>query len=325
MIIDSPRQLIAAIPHLIGFHPDESLVMVLLHEQQVTAIVRLDAEEVHSLSELPTPLRQAFASHSSHFGFVAVVYLEDREVAQSVVDHVAELARTCNLPIFDLLFVSNNSWRSLMCADPECCPESGHLLSQSVPDVDAQFIFAGSAPFESREQLEASLNSRPLGELESQRDAAFADLSESTDLSPSELSDSVIAMFKRTSDLREFTFAEMAELCRLLGKVRSRDGFLRMLFDHPESRAQVRAHLVVVVSSVPISFVPAVATVLAGCAWLDGNGALARIALDRALNIDETYSLARLLDLALSHGVPAHVWSDSLQAVSYEQCLKGAA
>jgi hypothetical protein len=52
---------------------------------------------------------------------------------------------------------------------------------------------------------------------------------------------------------------------------------------------------------------------------------LTRNSLDQALLADPTYSLARLLDVALTHGVPAKVWADSLAAVSPQQCLSGAA
>ena len=325
MIIDSPRQLLAAIPHLIGFHPDQSLVLVLLQDQQVRAIVRLDSQDVGQLTELPAPLNQQTSTDNSDQGFVAVAYVEDLEAAQATTEHLEKLARQAGLPILDLLLVKNNAWRSLMCTDLDCCPEEGHSLSNSVPDIDAQFVFAGSAPFESREHMEESLTSRHLGDLEAQRDEAFAHIAEPAKSTPTEMSDAVITIFDRMSDLRQFTFHEMADLVRLLSAVRSRDAFLRKLFDNPDSRAQVRAHLVTVISTIPTNHIPPVATVLAGCAWLDGNGALARVALDRALNIDETYSLARLLDMALSHGVPPHVWSDSLQAVSYEQCLQGAA
>ena len=69
----------------------------------------------------------------------------------------------------------------------------------------------------------------------------------------------------------------------------------------------------------------ALATILAGTAWLDGDWQTTRHALDVALDEDSEYSLARLLDTALVHDVPHKVWVDSLSAVSYEKCLAGAA
>jgi Domain of unknown function (DUF4192) len=47
-----------------------------------------------------------------------------------------------------------------------------------------------------------------------------------------------------------------------------------------------------------------VASLLAFTAWQCGNGALANIALDRALDDDPSYSLAKLLREALDAGAP---------------------
>ncbi len=46
------------------------------------------------------------------------------------------------------------------------------------------------------------------------------------------------------------------------------------------------------------------ATLLALTAWRQGQGALASVALDRALAADPHYRLAHLIDHALFHGIP---------------------
>ncbi|HKE65034.1 MAG TPA: DUF4192 domain-containing protein, partial [Micromonosporaceae bacterium] len=52
------------------------------------------------------------------------------------------------------------------------------------------------------------------------------------------------------------------------------------------------------------------ATLLAYAAWRRGDGAIASIALDRAMDADPTYSLARLLADAIDHGIPPGPWLD---------------
>jgi hypothetical protein len=54
----------------------------------------------------------------------------------------------------------------------------------------------------------------------------------------------------------------------------------------------------------PRRYVPAPATLLAVGAWLRGDGAMAGVALERALAADRRYRLARLLDEALAACVP---------------------
>ena len=104
-----------------------------------------------------------------------------------------------------------------------------------------------------------------------------------------------------------------------------RDGLLRQMLDKPDLRMAIRTTLMNTLSQANEEHVAPLATALAGCAWLDGNGALACVALERALDADPSYSLARLLDRAISHSVPPSVWTESLEAVSYEECLTGAA
>ncbi|GIJ64469.1 DUF4192 domain-containing protein [Virgisporangium aurantiacum] len=53
--------------------------------------------------------------------------------------------------------------------------------------------------------------------------------------------------------------------------------------------------------------VAAPASLLACAAWRMGNGTIANIALDRALDADPTYKMARLLQVALSTGMPPTV------------------
>ena len=134
--------------------------------------------------------------------------------------------------------------------------------------------------------------------------------------------------------LRDYVCAELQtdskmkkpqNLIDALIKIPIRDGFLRFLYDHQEARNQCARNLDVLLEKCDQKELPAIATIKAGCHWLDEDVELTRNALKIALIADPTYSLARLLDVALVHGVPPKVWADSLAAVSPEQCLTGAA
>ncbi len=133
------------------------------------------------------------------------------------------------------------------------------------------------------------------------------------------------AIFDRLQVELEFTWQEHAQLCVGLCDIRTRDGLLRMIHDSPELRGQFLTHLLRELVRSQEEFVAPLATVYAGIAWLEGQAEATRSAVDYALNIDSTYSLAQLLDIALRHNVPPNVWSSSLAAVSFDACLKGAA
>jgi hypothetical protein len=137
--------------------------------------------------------------------------------------------------------------------------------------------------------------------------------------------DLVQAIFDRLQGDKDLTWKEHAQLSIGLCDIRSRDGLLRRLHDAPELRGQFLSHLIREVARSTPEFTAPLATVYAGIAWLEGQTELTRLAVDHALQIDSSYSLAQLLDIALRHNVPPSVWSSSLAAVSFDACLKGAA
>jgi hypothetical protein len=132
-------------------------------------------------------------------------------------------------------------------------------------------------------------------------------------------------VFLRCQDPVALTWAEHGELVTVLGDIRARDGLLRKLHDEPKSRVATQGHLVRELEQAQEVSVACLATVIAGIAWLDGDGALAAGMVARGLAADSSYSLAQLLDIALRHNVPSYIWSQSLEAVSYEACIAGAA
>ena len=134
--------------------------------------------------------------------------------------------------------------------------------------------------------------------------------------------------------LRDFVCAELITdtktkkpqaVIDAISQIPIRDGFLRYLFDNQAVRNQVGKNLDLLLSDCVDHERAAIATIKAGCHGLDEDFEQTKAALKLALAADPSYSLARLLDVALIHGVPPKVWADSLAAVSPEQCLTGAA
>jgi hypothetical protein len=132
-------------------------------------------------------------------------------------------------------------------------------------------------------------------------------------------------IFDRLQIDKDLTWKEHAQLSIGLCDIRTRDGLLRRLHDAPDLRGKFLSHLIREVARSAQEFTAPLATVYAGIAWLEGQTEITRLAVDHALQIDASYSLAQLLDIALRHNVPPTVWSSSLAAVSFDACLKGAA
>ena len=124
---------------------------------------------------------------------------------------------------------------------------------------------------------------------------------------------------------KPLTWNELATVAAGFDDFRVRDAVLRHLLETPRFRMNARVTLMDAVRRCSPERVAPFATVLAGTVWLDGNGPLARVAIDRALESDADYMLARLLDRAVSAGLSPRVWAESLAALTREQCLAGAA
>ena len=137
--------------------------------------------------------------------------------------------------------------------------------------------------------------------------------------------DLVNQVFSQLSDAAIFNWADHAKLCVALCDIRTRDGLLRILHDEVELRPQVCDHLAREMARAGKQWVAPLATVFGGIVWLAGFPDQTRTAINQALEADPSYSLAQLLDIALRHNVPASIWSASLEAVSFQACLKGAA
>lgn len=326
MIVNSPRQLLSALPHLIGFHPHNSIVIVAMDDDEILTIARMDAPEVSiALSvALLKPLRRAQKP-----ALVMVTYL-DYEIN---LDQLTELVpQSREFQLLDALWVRQGRWGSLMCEDDNCCPEAGNEITQAT-STELEFIVSGSSPFASREDLATRLENVTLTfEQINQRDEAIAEAATEFELTRQKHKSKMpprSEVLKRLMELwqtnAEWDWTAHALLAVVVSDIQMRDGLLRQMLDKPDLRMAIRTTLMNAVSQANEEHVAPLATALAGCAWLDGNGALASVALERALDADPSYSLARLLDRAISHSVPPSVWTESLEAVSYEECLTGAA
>ena len=171
-----------------------------------------------------------------------------------------------------------------------------------------------------------SLSAQQVKQRNAQILKAANDFSEAIDANAFSARESLVQeIFERLQIDKDLTWREHAKLSIGLCDIRTRDGLLRKLHDAPELRGQFLSHLIREVSRSTHEFTAPLATVYAGIAWLEGQTQLTRLAVDHALQIDATYSLAQLLDIALRHNVPPSVWSSSLAAVSFDACLKGAA
>lgn len=139
------------------------------------------------------------------------------------------------------------------------------------------------------------------------------------------MKENMTELFNEFSEIRDSLIngALKADQVGRLCSVPIRDAVLRFAFDNPELRESL-AGTIKELKGESDQERACLATLCAGISLLDDLRDQCAEFVAQALDADSGYSLARLLNLAISHGVPATVWADSLSEVSITECLEGA-
>jgi hypothetical protein len=333
--LSDPGDLAAALPHLIGFSPRESLVAVSLrgragvrlgltarvdlpapeHREQVVGGVvrslvtdRPDAVLLAVVSEdgdetalLPGGARPTTAGELPHRGLV----------------HEAVLAfDAVGVPVRDALLVRDGRWWSYDCDRACCAPGAGTALPAGTSPLAAAATLTGQVVEADRAALVRRI--APVGFLAAEGmaracDEVGDDLARRTaqqgwDEVREEAWDAVLAAVgaagpgsgQRLSD------RQVARLAWGLRDVDLRDRALTLALGRSAAAAEVVWTELTRRAPTPLDAAPA--TLLAVTAWVRGDGALANVALERALTSEPSYTFAALLRAALDQCLrPAEV------------------
>ncbi|MBQ0896756.1 DUF4192 domain-containing protein [Micromonospora sp. U56] len=311
--IASLADLLAAVPYLLGFHPTDSLVVIGLTGRKVTVAGRTDLPR---RADLPTWLdgisRQQLAMLRNVAATTAIVvgYGHAADVTP-VVDALTPRLHTAGVTILDALRVTDSRYYSYQCHDPRCCPVEGVAFDPVHSAVAVHAVVAGQAALPDRAALVASV--APIaGAARTAMTAATRRAQERhfTALSAGGRAAVIRAgrkavreTFARYADDRVLTDEEAAWLSVLLADDAVRD----VAWQATDTAPWHLALWTDLTRRAEPAFAAAPATLLAFTAWRQGLGALASVALDRALDADAHYSLAQLIDRALRDGIPPTV------------------
>jgi hypothetical protein len=143
-----PADLADALPYLLGYHPDDSIVLIGLHGPRgrlggrIRTGIPADPEEWCEAAEL---LAACLADSGMVRGSrpdAAVVYLcqdpPDGAPARDIMERLRPLAQrlrtACGglaVPVYEALYVSRDRYWSYCCTGTGCCPEDGNALPRS--------------------------------------------------------------------------------------------------------------------------------------------------------------------------------------------------
>ena len=311
--LTSPHDLLAAIPFLIGYHPQDSLVLVALKDEAVGMAMRVDMP-VGVSAEGYDLLASHFLRDGADGAFIVAYVGECAVDPENVLINTSAALVRAGIDIKESLIVRNNRFRSMICSDLTCCPPEG----SAVPDlgssrIAAEHVIAGHPmPFENVDGLVQSIAA-----VASSFESVWADevqafwvSSDSEEIQELQR-DGATAIIDLVGEYREGRGAEDRELAaRVIGRlsdIQVRDFALGSHTD--ESADYYWAMWRDLLRIAPRGFVAPIACLFAAMAYERGEGALAHKGLDRALGDDDQYSLAHLLRRVFTAGWPPQSFS----------------
>jgi len=319
--VGSPAAVLAIVPHLLGFVPDKSLVILGAGQPRgrIHVTFRFD------LPDPPDP--DATAAIAAH----ALALLNRQELTAAIVigygpgplvtplaDAIRKAVAGTDLQLRDVLRVDEGRFWSYLCHEPSCCPPEGVPFNTSTHPAAATMAASGSAVLSDRDALAATIapvtgSAAEAMARETRRAERIAvKLMASTTGTESPASQrpvtdsgltavqAAISTYREGGSIEHY--GQFAWLALVLTSLRIRDdAWARMDPDHRDVHLRLWTDLT---RHAQPGYIAAPACLLAFTAWQGGNGALANLALDRALADNPAYSMAKLLRDVIEAGVP---------------------
>ncbi|MEH0936853.1 DUF4192 domain-containing protein [Micromonospora psammae] len=313
LTVRSPADLIAAVPYLLGFHPADSVVVVAMRGRRIVFVARADLPDPGTDPRLPARhLGEVLGRQDAESA--TVLGYGPAERVTPAVDAVRAVLADAGLTVLDALRVTAGRYWSYLCAAPDCCPPEGTPYDQAASQVSAAAVFAGQVALPDRAALTAQVAPVEGDAREALRRAAaraerrlLALLAEAP---PADLLggrtvraagvDAVRTALRTHRRGERLTDDEVAWLSLLLTHLPVRDH----AWERTDGREEDISLWGDVLRRAEEELIAAPASLLAFAAWRAGQGALAAVALERALATHPDYSLAQLLDDLLRRGVP---------------------
>lgn len=311
-----PADLLALVPRLIGFHPEDSVVVITVGAAGEPFHARVDLpSDPRGLDELAAYLTEVALRHQ--VGRLAtVVYTSDAELAERFAARLLDLCRTGRPEVVCAVRADGRRWwwlpgrsrdpgtaydvrshplmaeavldgtvvlgsraeleQSLRCSDPE---EVGRI-ARAAADVAHRVASAARSPFGApagRHQLVTE------GHWVRRRVRRFLDDGARLDTHDAAR---LLVLTSVSLEVRDVAWAEMTR--------QNADRHVELWID--------------LVRRAPRELRAAPAGLLGFAAWLSGRGALAWCAVDRALDAQPGYGLASLLTKTLAGAMPPSAW-----------------
>jgi len=315
--VTSPADLAASVPEVLGYVPSESLVVLSLREPRgrLGMTMRFDLAAAHVLADEVGPrlvqdgaTRAALLLHTDEPGPLP---------RGELVHRIAADVEARGIRVTEALLVRDGTWWSYLCQLPCCPPEGAPVGAPGTGGTGllaAERVLEGKVVYGSREELAATLLPvLPLGE-QVRLDELAAVAQDLLDEVVADRSATVAAEVARSrAALARGGDPGPAQAARLAVALRLPEVRDAMTACVPRQAREVQALMTAVARRTPRSQAGRVLQVLGTAAYAQGEGALARIALEGAVEADGPDTFAGTLLEALDRQVPPSALRDSLR------------
>lgn len=304
-----PEDLLAAVPLVLGFEPEDSLVMLTFGaDHQFHARLDLPRERDHLEPCVDALLRPAIRHRVQ--AVVFVVYADGGPLVRRLAQQLSRRFRRSGIRVIDCLRAHEGRWFAL---PPRAdVPAHGVPYDVSGHEFRAAAVYDGRVTLGSRAELVAGVAGDPTAVAETERALVVAE--------PLNLA-GLIGLVSRS--LPHGRVADTDDLASLL--LALADDKLAHQAWSGMRRDEAAAHVTLwtdVVRRAPDGLVADPAAILALAAWLAGDGALAWCALDRCLPREPGHPLGTLMSTILTEAVPPATWEERNDPE--EWCEEGA-
>ena len=305
----------AAVPALVGFVPHESIVLLSLRGpggRRVGVTARGDLPPGNrSAAAMALQLAHGVARDDPD-SVLVVVYSEDpdeRELLpvglpdavveglphRAVVHDVTRALTALRIPMRDAILVRGGRWWSYDCPYPCCAPGAGTPLPGGTSEATVATVLAGGVVERDRAALQARIARGPATDA-----CAVAVQEVGTHRSWQAVLDALHRC--RPGSTAALPDAVVAAVVWALTDLGLRDRALGLALGADAVAAETLWTECTRRAPAPLDAAPA--TLLAVSAWLRGDGAMANIAVHRALTSRPGYRLAELVADGLAAGIP---------------------
>jgi hypothetical protein len=291
----SREELLGFVPYALGFHPEESLVLLGLGSSRLELAARADADSA------TREVVRAFARALRRLRGVTQVMIlgYGSEAIAGPVRTIAEALEARGFRLLEALRVTEDRFHCVLCDG--CTPPDGAAFDGGATAAAAAATYAGLVARPSMAAVEKLV--RPIGGLAA---VAMAQAVERAEHRIDTLGgqvraagrEAVDAAFAKAKAGERLDDDEVAWLSIVLHDLDVRDYAWAGTDSEPW---QAEFWLDLTRRADPMLVAP-LATLLAWCSWRQGEGSIARSALTRALRVDPAYRLARMLEEAIEEG-----------------------